>query len=605
MQQKRAYWRELDNVGKMYSATSNHENTRVFRFYCVLKEEISSAILQQALDQTLETYPIFLSVMRKGLFWHYLEKSSLRPVVKEEQKEPCSSLYIKDKKSLLFKVTYYHKRINFEVFHALTDGTGATAFLKELVKNYLGIAHEKDALTNVCLLDEHITISDQESDSFSKYYNKREKSKTGNREKAFQLPKPKKEDMGLRIHEASVSVKEVLTKAKEFHVSLSVYLTAVLMMAIQKEMKTEQKKKPVVVMVPVNLRKFFPSSSMLNFFNCINPSYTFLNDATTLEDVIKEVDRYFKDSLTKEKVAAHMNQLIALEKHPLLRLAPLEVKNLGIKVGSRYAERDATAIFSNMSVIELPEQFVPYIERFGVFMNTPKLELTMCSFQGVINFSFTSRFDTLNIQRNFYQILEEQGICASKIEPDYPVVKPPKKWEKKWIRMYSFLVLLIVVACVWIERNFLAHTHWPTYVAAGVATVWVASLVGYKKRHNLLKNAMWQLILLSIGCVLWDAFIGWQGWSINFVLPVLCMSILLFMFVISKARKDTPREYMIYYVMVCLYGILVPLVLISFHLIEYPLLSHSCMAISFLFLAALVIFKGKEFQEEMGKKLHL
>ena len=604
MQQKRAYWRELDNVGKMYSATSNHENTRVFRFYCVLKEDISLSSLQLALDQTLETYPIFLSVMRKGLFWHYLEKSSLRPVVKEEKTEPCSSLYIKDKKALLFKVTYYHNRINFEVFHALTDGTGATAFLKELVKNYLCITHAKDGLCNTRLLDEHVTVSDQESDSFSKYYNSKEKVKA-RKEKAFQLPKPKKQDMGLRIHEASVNVSDVLKQARAYHVSMSMYLTAVLMMAIQKEMKLAQKKHPVVVMVPVNLRKFFPSSSMLNFFNCITPSFTFDEKDCEFGCVITQVDRYFKEQLTKEKVAAHMNQLIALEKHPLLRIAPLEVKNLGIKVGTRYAERDATAIFSNMSVIDLPKEYVPYIERFGVFMNTPKLELTMVSFEGVINFSFTSRFDTSNIQRNFYQILEEQGIQANKIMPDYPTLKPSKQWEKKWIRMYTFITLLIVVACFFVEKNFLAYTHWPTYVAAGVATVWVASLVGYKKRHNLLKNAMWQLVLLSIGCVAWDFFIGWSGWSCDFVLPVLCMSILLFMFAISRARKDTPREYMIYYVMACVYGIVVPLILTNTHVVHYPMLSHICMAVSFVVLAGLVIFKGKEFQEEMGKKLHL
>ena len=604
MQQKRAYWRELDNVGKMYSATSNQENTRVFRFYCVLKEEISCTMLQQALDQTLQTYPIFLSVMRKGLFWHYLEKSSLRPVVKEEQKEPCSSLYIKDKKALLFKVTYYHNRINFEVFHALTDGTGATAFLKELVKNYLCIAHAKDGLENTRLLDEHITVSDQESDSFSKYYNKKEKVKA-EKTKAFQLPKPKKKDMGLRIHEASVSVSDVLRQAKAYHVSMTVYLTAAFMMAVQTEMALEQKKRPVVVMVPVNLRQFFPSSSMLNFFNCITPSFTFEKEGWTFEDIIHEVNSYFKEELTKEKVAAHMNQLIALEKHPLLRIAPLEVKNLGIKAGTRYAERDATAIFSNMGIIDLPDEYLPYIERFGVFMNTPKLELTMCSFQGNINFSFTSRFDTSNIQRNFYQILEEQGISSTPIEPDYPVIKPCKQWEKKWIRIYTFISLMIVVACTFIELHFISSTHWPTYVAAGVATVWVASLVGYKKRHNLLKNAMWQLVLLSLGCVLWDWFIGWTGWSIDFVLPVLCLSILLFMFAISRARKDTPREYMVYYVMACLYGMLVPFVLILFHVVHWTMLSHICIALSFMVLAGLIIFKGKEFQEEMRKKLHL
>ena len=148
-QQKRAYWRNLDNAAKLFSAASSPKDTRVFRFYCILKEEVEKVLLQRALDQTIEKYPVFLSVMRKGLFWHYLEKSDLRPVVREEYKEPCSCLYVRDKKSLLFEVTYYHNRINFEVFHALTDGTGATEFLRELVKNYLYLAHQEEGLENV------------------------------------------------------------------------------------------------------------------------------------------------------------------------------------------------------------------------------------------------------------------------------------------------------------------------------------------------------------------------------------------------------------------------------------------------------------------------
>ena len=94
-----------------------------FVFYCELKEEVNPDVLQEALNQTIETFPTFLMVLRKGLFWHYLEPCNLRPIVKEEYKEPCSRLYIKDKKTLLFEVTYYKKRINFEVFHVLTDGT--------------------------------------------------------------------------------------------------------------------------------------------------------------------------------------------------------------------------------------------------------------------------------------------------------------------------------------------------------------------------------------------------------------------------------------------------------------------------------------------------
>ena len=107
-------------------------------------------------------------MLRKGLFWHYLEKSNLRPVVREEYKEPCSRIYIRDKKSLLFEVTYYKKRINFEVFHVLTDGTGATEFLKELVKDYLYLAHSGEGLEDISLHPEDMTVQDQENDSFVK-----------------------------------------------------------------------------------------------------------------------------------------------------------------------------------------------------------------------------------------------------------------------------------------------------------------------------------------------------------------------------------------------------------------------------------------------------
>ena len=151
-----------------------------------LKEEVEENVLQEALDQTIEKYPVFLSVMRKGLFWHYLEKSELRPIVRKEYKEPCSSLYVRDKKTLLFEVTYYKKRINFEVFHALTDGTGATEYLRELVKNYLQLVH-KDELERVELSDQYLTVKDQEDDSFSRYYDPDFPRKKKKKIKAFQI----------------------------------------------------------------------------------------------------------------------------------------------------------------------------------------------------------------------------------------------------------------------------------------------------------------------------------------------------------------------------------------------------------------------------------
>lgn len=48
-EQKRAYWRSLDNAAKLFSAASSPKDTRVFRFYCELKEEVEENALQEAL----------------------------------------------------------------------------------------------------------------------------------------------------------------------------------------------------------------------------------------------------------------------------------------------------------------------------------------------------------------------------------------------------------------------------------------------------------------------------------------------------------------------------------------------------------------------------
>ena len=162
-------WRKLDNAALAFPLVTDKNDTRVFRFYCKLKETVDSEILQRALDQTMEKYPLFRAVLRKGLFWFYLERRDIDAFVKEEKRPPCSSLYIPDKKSLLFQVSYYKNRINFEVYHALTDGTGAMNFLSELIQNYLILAHPSTDLPRVEPMEE-TTPGAQEEDSFSQYY---------------------------------------------------------------------------------------------------------------------------------------------------------------------------------------------------------------------------------------------------------------------------------------------------------------------------------------------------------------------------------------------------------------------------------------------------
>ena len=603
-EQKRAYWRSLDNAAKLFSAASSPKDTRVFRFYCELKEEVKEEILQEALNQTIQKYPVFLSVMRKGLFWHYLEKSELRPVVREEYKEPCSSLYVRDKKTLLFEVTYYEKRINFEVFHALTDGTGATEFLRELVKNYLYLIHEED-LEPVELSNQYLTVKDQEDDSFSRYYDPDFPRKKKKKIRAVQIKKGGKGYEELQINEASMSVKELLGIAREKKVSMSVLLTATFICAIHEEMSRMQEKKPVILMVPVNLRKIFPSDSMLNFFGYIEPGYQFGGGKDSFEDVLEAVKLYFQENLSKEHMAGRMNELIAIEKHKILKWAPLELKNRCIRAGAKMAEQEVTAVLSNMSVVKMPEDYAQYIEKFGVYTSTNRTELCICSFQDTLSLGFTSRYDSTNIQRNFYRILKELGASVKVAEPDFPEDARPNYEGKKVLQIFTFCCIAAIVISMMTDIIISPGVHWSVFVAAGCATMWLTMAVGYVKRFNLLKNAAWQLLIMSGICVLWDLGTGWRGWSVNIGIPDICLLIQVVMLIISRIRSLSPREYMIYYVMAAVYSMILPLILLVTGVIHYRTPSVICIGCSFLLLIGLILFKRKEFKEEMHKKFHV
>ena len=109
------------------------------------------------------------------------------------------------------------------------------------------------------------------------------------------MKKNRRENGQLQVSEREVSVKHIVARARELGVSVSVFITAVMLLAIHEEMSRMQEKYPVTIMVPVNLRNFFPSKSMLNFFSWISPEHKFGEGKDSFEEVLAEVKHYYKN----------------------------------------------------------------------------------------------------------------------------------------------------------------------------------------------------------------------------------------------------------------------------------------------------------------------
>ena len=599
-------WRKLDNAALAFPLVTGENDTRVFRFYCQLKEEVDSDILQQALDRTMEKYPLFQAVLRKGLFWFYLEHSHIRALVKPETEPPCSRLYIPDKKSLLFQVSYYKERINFEVFHALTDGTGAMHFLQELVQNYLILAHPKENFPEIGR-DKKTGRGNIEEDSFSQYYSSDIPKNREKKKAAVKLKGEKLVHSDMHISEVVLSVKEVHQKARSYGVSITVLLTAVMLCSIREEIPKNQQKRPVTLMIPVNLRNYFPSKSMTNFFGWIEVGYTF-SDTTTFEEVLADVKRQFEQELEKDKIAMHMNDYVRIEKNIFVRAVPLEIKKYFLMIGANLGSRSITAVYSNIGIIRLPEEYREYIRHFGIFASTNSLQMCSCSYGDEMVLGFTSKIPDDSIQRNFRRMLSEEEIPHRELKNDFPGCGEQQRLERKEnqriVQTFSFLCLAVAVICGMINIMTAGTLNWSWFAGAGCVCAWLVVMVAYSKRRNILKNEIWQLLLISVIAILWDRFTGWRGWSVDFILPFGVLSVQFSVPVIARVNRLKREEYLFYLVQACIAG-LIPMILAWTGVVKFVYPSVICAGISILTLAALFIFCKKDTLREFHKKLRM
>src|SRR5690606_15218469 len=128
----------------MFLAARSDADPKVFRMTAEMDHDVDPGVLQKALDATFDRYPLYRAVLRRGVFWYYLQDSDLRPEVVAETRHTCAPIYQADERTLLFRVVHHRRRINLEVFHALSDGTGALWFLTDLVTAYVSLRFPND-----------------------------------------------------------------------------------------------------------------------------------------------------------------------------------------------------------------------------------------------------------------------------------------------------------------------------------------------------------------------------------------------------------------------------------------------------------------------------
>lgn len=416
---ERKNWYKLDNAAKIVPSTARGANTRVFRLTCELKEKVEKDMLQIALDETIDEFPFFNCVLHRGLFWYYLEDSDLRPVVELEHTPACMPLYIPGHKNLLYRVNYFDKRINLEMFHVLADGTGAFMFFKTLIIRYLQLKHSLSE--DIKPVDE-FSVEEKNVDAFIDNYSKQKglkQLKEMSAVKAYQVSGELDENLLPHLLEGTVSSSKFLELAHQHNTTVGVLCVAIYIKAAILSMNRGQKKRHVVVSVPVNLRQFYHSGTARNFFGVINIDYDPANYDGNLNTIIEPVDKAFKEKLSAENIEKTMNSYSALEHNLAVKVVPLPIKDFTIGRFDAAAKKGVTTSMSNIGRIKMPKEVEKYIDRFSAFMTAASQQVTVCSFGDKMTFGEASPFKTHRVMLNFFRCLSEQGIEVELGSNDY------------------------------------------------------------------------------------------------------------------------------------------------------------------------------------------
>jgi NRPS condensation-like uncharacterized protein len=411
------YWKILDNVATFYASTSTNQNPNIYRLSVKLKEKVKKETLSEALYNTLLIIPSFKVKLRRGFFWYYLEYNEGVPIVEEDKLFPTSIINNYINNYFLFKVTYFEKRINIDFSHILTDGVGALNFIEVLVTSYIKLRHPKKVRQSIVDDIELLSHNEMNDDSFLKYIN------LVNPDKKI-IEEHKLESYRIRGYATrnltnviigTMSVMEIKKITKEKSVTITTYLVAILIYSIYHSYyKYREENHPISIAIPVNLRNYFPSYSMNNFFSTITVSINAYDNDYTFDDVLNSVSEQIKRELDKDLLLKNFKFFIHLQNNIILRFIPLFIKDILLRnIGKIISDKGSTTSFSNLGIVSVKNEIKEYIDKVDMISYTDSslpLKVGMCSFNDTLSITFSSTINDTEVEKIFFTTLVERGI---------------------------------------------------------------------------------------------------------------------------------------------------------------------------------------------------
>jgi len=405
----------LDNAALVYPAVRGSKNPNIFRISADLVEEIDPHTLQQALDASLRRMPNFSVKLRSGFFWHYFVTTNKRLLIQPDVSNPCTLISDKENDGFQIRVRYHHTRIALEIFHSITDGAGALLFLKTLIGKYL-MLNGKSIPAENGILDTSITPGEDEMrDAFHQFAGE-QRVHRGKPVRAYHVTGTPLPAFKTNIITGIISIHALREHTKPLGVTITEYLTAVLMGALQANQQDANPRHilPIRVQVPVDLRRFVGSKTFRNFSSFITPSIEPKQGHFQFDEILHLVHHFTRYHVTRKYLSARVANNIKTERILFLRVMPLILKNWLISLSFKMqGPRSYTSTISNLGRLDLPKEFQKWVRSFDFILGYSqdiKVKCAVLGYKENLHINFTRSIKEANVEREFFTHFVKRGI---------------------------------------------------------------------------------------------------------------------------------------------------------------------------------------------------
>lgn len=416
MKKSRNSWYRMDSAASLYASLQSEKYSATYRFSAVMAEPVNPAALQRAIDLTMPRFPGFRVRVRHGFFWHYLENNPAPgPFLKEDVSDPCQPFRFQEDNHWLIRFYYYRSRISIEIFHALSDGAGAMIFFRTLLAVYLReTGHEipdGDGVLNVA----DRPSREELEDAYSRYAGTHA-SRLAHAPRAYANAGTAEPFYTFHVTMGFLPLDKLHALARAHQVSVTEYLTAALIFVILERQQSEphNRKRPVALAVPVNLRSHFPSHTLGNFITTVSPYIDPAMGDYTFEEILSQVHNYMKLHINRQEMRSAFTWNVRLTRSPVLRAIPLFLKTpIMMESYKIQGVRPYSGTYTNVGAFAVPESMRPHIQRMEVILGqaiVPRCHCASISYGNTMEITLAGTQKETDTEREFFRFLVRQGI---------------------------------------------------------------------------------------------------------------------------------------------------------------------------------------------------